>query len=167
MKKTRSALCLLLILALLFTFAACSKSDLPAVPEDDTADTPVDSLSPAPEASIEPEIIPSPDEGLTPDPFVLINDIEQVLDRPHKIEPGTVATFHSNDVPAYTPWNATADQWLLKNIYEGLVYCYMGRPDDIRPLIAESWHVSNDLLTWTFKIREGIKFTDGTFCDAA
>ena len=156
----------MLIFALLCTFAACGKAPSPAAPKDETADAPADTPSPSPEPTIEPEPIPSPDEGITPDTFVLINDVDQVLERPHKIQPGTVATFHGTDVPAYTPWNATADQWLTKNIYEGLVYCYMDRPDDIRPLIAESWHVSDDYLTWTFKIREGVKFTDGTLCDA-
>ena len=166
MKSTKSAMCALLIFALLCTFAACSKTPSPAAPKVEAADTPADFLSPSPEPTIEPEPTPNPDEGLTPDSFVLINDVDQVLDRPHEIQPGTVAVFHSYDVPAYTPWNATAELWLTKNIYEGLVYCYMDRPDDIRPLIAESWHVSDDYLTWTFKIREGIKFTDGTLCDA-
>ena len=32
--------------------------------------------------------------------------------------------------------------------------------------IAESWEHSDDFLTWTFKIRDGIKFHDGTVCDA-
>ncbi|MBR6812152.1 MAG: ABC transporter substrate-binding protein, partial [Oscillospiraceae bacterium] len=42
-----------------------------------------------------------------------------------------------------------------------------GRSDDVRPLIAQSWDVSEDYLTWTFQIREGVRFTDGTQCDAA
>jgi peptide/nickel transport system substrate-binding protein len=37
---------------------------------------------------------------------------------------------------------------------------------NFQPGLAESWTVSDDGLVWTFKIREGIFFHDGTPCDA-
>ena len=50
------------------------------------------------------------------------------------------------------------------NIYDQLVYI---GPDGLpQPWAAESWEISPDSLTITFKIREGIKFHDGTVLDA-
>jgi peptide/nickel transport system substrate-binding protein len=37
---------------------------------------------------------------------------------------------------------------------------------EVEPMAAESWTVSPDSLVWTFKIRKGIKFDDGTALDA-
>lgn len=32
---------------------------------------------------------------------------------------------------------------------------------NVQPWLAESWSISDDKLTWTFKIREGVKFSNG------
>lgn len=47
------------------------------------------------------------------------------------------------------------------NIYETLVG-YAEESTEIRPLLAHSWEISADRLTWTFHLRTGIRFHDGT-----
>lgn len=49
---------------------------------------------------------------------------------------------------------------LLDLLYEPLVrYDANG---DIQPALAESWEISDDGLTWTFNLRQGVTFHDGT-----
>ena len=51
------------------------------------------------------------------------------------------------------------DQILVDNIYQGLV---SRTPEqDIVPALAEDWEVSEDGLTYTFTLREGVTFHDG------
>ena len=46
------------------------------------------------------------------------------------------------------------------NLYDSLVY---PTPEgDVVPAVAERWETSEDGLTWTFYLRQGIKFHDGT-----
>lgn len=49
----------------------------------------------------------------------------------------------------------------LENIYEPLVLTYRDT-QEIKGVLAESWTVSPDGTTYTFKLREGVKFHDGT-----
>ena len=37
----------------------------------------------------------------------------------------------------------------------------IGPDNQLRPELAESWEASDDLKTWTFKLREGIKWSNG------
>ncbi len=60
-----------------------------------------------------------------------------------------------------TSWYGYTIRYLL---YDTLVE-EMGI-SDFQPGLAESWEVSDDGLVWTFKIREGVTFSDGTPCDA-
>jgi peptide/nickel transport system substrate-binding protein len=56
--------------------------------------------------------------------------------------------------------NLTAIWHVVEHIYEGLARV---RPDlTVEPALAESWEISEDGLTYTFTLREGVLFHDGT-----
>ena len=53
----------------------------------------------------------------------------------------------------------------FKNVQETMVE--ITAEGDIIPMLAESWEVSADGLVYTFKIRSGVKFHDGSDLDSA
>lgn len=55
--------------------------------------------------------------------------------------------------------NATSTRNMLENVYDTLVM--FDSSLQIVPGLAESWEVSDDGLTWTFHLREGVTFHDG------
>jgi peptide/nickel transport system substrate-binding protein len=56
---------------------------------------------------------------------------------------------------------------LVNNTYEGLVHYGYGSSTKIEPWLATSWAVSNADKTYTFHLREGVTFHDGTPFNAA
>lgn len=57
--------------------------------------------------------------------------------------------------------------YVTQQVAEGLVALKAGTTSEIEPALAESWTSSPDGLTYTFKLRQGVKFHDGTPFDAA
>jgi len=69
--------------------------------------------------------------------------------------------------PHMDPTSAAAgaiDSVLYTNVFEGLTR-FMG-DGSVVPGLAESWEILDDGLTYTFKLRSGVTFHDGTTMDA-
>ncbi|MGC1502527.1 MAG: ABC transporter substrate-binding protein [Sulfitobacter sp.] len=69
--------------------------------------------------------------------------------------------------PHMDPTSAAAgaiDSVLYSNVFEGLTR-FMS-DGSVVPGLAESWEISEDGLTYTFKLRSGVSFHDGTAMDA-
>ena len=55
----------------------------------------------------------------------------------------------------------TASNEIIQNIYEPLVFYDGVYTDKFMPMLASSWDVSDDGITYTFNIRSGVKFHEG------
>jgi len=56
----------------------------------------------------------------------------------------------------------TAGGSIIQNVYEPLVFFKGDKADEVVPWLAESYEISPDGLTYTFRLRSGITFHDGT-----
>ena len=70
-------------------------------------------------------------------------------------------------VDSITTWDPSASYSTeiayFTNFYEGLIRANPpGSAEPFAPLLATGWEVSDDGLVWTFSLREGVKFHDGT-----
>jgi peptide/nickel transport system substrate-binding protein len=73
---------------------------------------------------------------------------------------GQLATYDPHAGGLDTMW------WTLNNFYESL----LDLNDDlsgVRPVLATAWKAASDGKTYTFTLRDGVKFNDGTPLDAA
>jgi peptide/nickel transport system substrate-binding protein len=55
---------------------------------------------------------------------------------------------------------------IISHVYETLLWYKGESTAEFEPILAKSWTVSSDGLTYTFKLREGVKFHDGTTFNA-
>jgi peptide/nickel transport system substrate-binding protein len=77
---------------------------------------------------------------------------------PNALVVGQIAEPKSLDPHAVTAVN---DFRILVNVYDGLTR-YKDGTLEVEPSLAESWEVSEDGKTYTFKLRSGVTFHDGS-----
>lgn len=63
-------------------------------------------------------------------------------------------------------WNGFGCSNILDNVYDRLTQPGEKWTDPARPALAESWEISSDGRIYTFKLRSGVKFHDGTELNA-
>jgi peptide/nickel transport system substrate-binding protein len=75
---------------------------------------------------------------------------------------GQVTVAQSSDATSLDPAHTTAtvDSQIYGSIYNRLVV--LDQDSNIVPELAASWESAADNLSWTFKLRQGVKFHDGT-----
>jgi len=75
----------------------------------------------------------------------------------------TVTYAMYSDVNDWDPASAASlEVLMLVNVYEPLLwYNAPGSAEQFTPALATSWSVSDDGLSWTFKLRKNVKFHDG------
>ncbi|WP_099469834.1 nickel ABC transporter substrate-binding protein [Konateibacter massiliensis] len=67
------------------------------------------------------------------------------------------------DIRDLNPHLYAGEMYAQNMIYDGLIDMVEG---GFEGALAESWEISEDGKTYTFKIREGVTFSDGEVCDA-
>src|SRR5258705_12787479 len=76
------------------------------------------------------------------------------------------AVFHG-DIPTYDPIWTTAN---MSAYHGGMVYDTLFGIDDKQnpqPQMVKKWGLSDDKLTWSFELRDGLKWHDGTAVTSA
>ena len=77
--------------------------------------------------------------------------------------PGVLIVAQIAEPKSLDPHAVTAvnDFRILMNVYDGLVR-YKDGTLEVEPALAESWEISDDGTVYTFTLREGVSFHDGT-----
>ncbi|MGH2521536.1 MAG: ABC transporter substrate-binding protein [Anaerolineales bacterium] len=104
--------------------------------------------SPAPSA---PTLAIAPTATAVPTPLPLPATTPSVFTIGLAAAPGTLDPANAIDEPALL---------ITRHLYEGLTMYAPGTTRAI-PALAESWETSADGLTWAFRLRAGVRFSDG------
>jgi peptide/nickel transport system substrate-binding protein len=100
----------------------------------------------APSPTEAPVVEPPPPTEAPPEPAPEKTSLNITFSWPTMIDPAVGSDFSSTSS--------------LCNLYDTLVF--PNTEGGVDPALAESWEVSDDGLTWTFKLMEGVKFHNGS-----
>ena len=83
-------------------------------------------------------------------------------------DPKTLVVLFDSSADIIDPGQTlnVANNVVQRGIYEGLLRLKGESVSEVEGVLAESWTTNEDKSEWTFKIRQGVKFHDGTICDA-
>ena len=70
-----------------------------------------------------------------------------------------------SDLDPHSAYDA-GSRGLLQGPFEGLIRAKANTTDEFVPVLAESWEANADESVWTFRLRDGVTFQDGTPLDA-
>ena len=168
MEKKRTLLFILLI-SLALVLAACGGSP-PAAEE--AAPPPAATAEEAPASEEEPaaEEEPMEEEEEPAEEMVEEEPTEEPVEEPTEVPmeeeaaaPNVLKVASTANVTTWDPIKSFSTEALyMANFYETLLR--VNPPDaaePFTPLLAESWSISDDGLTWTFDLRPGVTFHDG------
>jgi len=96
--------------------------------------------------------------GVKPDPFS--QEFLNIVEAPGK---DTLIYGRNGDSVSLDCIDETDGEsfWVCKQVFESLL-AFVPGTTDVEPALAESWEMSADGLEWTFYLRQGVKFHDGT-----
>ena len=76
-----------------------------------------------------------------------------------------IITGNIPDLDPHSAYDSTASS-VFFGTHEMLVRFKGSSTEEYEPMLAESWESNEDKTVWTFRIPDGVKFHDGTDCDA-
>jgi len=99
--------------------------------------------------------------------FIIFLTITFLVGCSERIPPDTLIYGRGNDSVGLDPAHEEDGESfkVCESIYDTLVQ-YQADSTDIEPALAESWENSEDGLEWTFHLRKGVQFHDGTELNA-
>jgi peptide/nickel transport system substrate-binding protein len=152
-----------LLMVFVLVLAACGPATLPptAQPTEPPAPTEV-SASPTELSAPTVEVAPTEAPAPTTEPTV--------AEAPAAEIPENLLVFvQRNEFTNLDPSrSASGEPRVLANVYETLTFLNPpGSAEILSPKLATSWESNPEGTEWTFKIRQGVKFHDGTDLNAA